>query len=106
MRGRLKDKLAVAVASLMSVATLVWLPHLLAQQTETAPSWTVTGGLSTIRSGYTATLLPSGKVSVAGDEETLLPLDSSISNKQPAENHKNCPKPCQTETGHDIRKQE
>jgi hypothetical protein len=65
-------KLMVVVAGLMSAAGLSWLP--LAQETETVPGWSVTGGLSSIRSGYTATLLPNGKVLVAGGEELLLAL--------------------------------
>ena len=37
MRGLVKNKLAVALAGLLSTASLVLLPRLVAQQTETVP---------------------------------------------------------------------
>ena len=74
----MKNKLVVALAGLMSIASLVvLLPRLVAQQAETAPGWSVTSGLSAIRSGYTATLLPSGKILVAGGETTPAALGGS-----------------------------
>jgi hypothetical protein len=77
VRVLLKSKLAAALAGLMSIASLVLLPRLVAEQTEPVPSWSMTGSLSSIRSGYTATLLPNGKVLVAGGEELLQPLGAS-----------------------------
>src|SRR5262245_48154976 len=62
-------EVTLMVAGLMSTADLWWPP--LAQEGETVPGWSVTGGLSSIRSGYTATLLPNGKVLVAGGEDHL-----------------------------------
>ena len=83
MRGTIRhiSTLMIVVAGLTSAAGLWWPP--LAQQTETVPGWSVTGGLSSIRSGYTATLLPNGKVLVAGGEELLLPVGGSewVTNK-------------------------
>src|SRR5262245_18580736 len=74
-------QVTLMVAGLMSIAGLWWPP--LAQQTEIVPGWSVTGGLSTIRSGYTATLLPNGKVLVAGGEDLLLAIGGSdrVSNR-------------------------
>ena len=59
----------IMVAGLTSATGLWWPP--LAQETETVPGWSVTGGLSSIRSRYTATLLPNGTIRVAGGETTL-----------------------------------
>ena len=56
----------VAVASLMSAASLVLQPVALAQQPEITPRWSITGSPNTARRGYTATLLPNGKVLVVG----------------------------------------
>ena len=83
MNGTIRrvSTLMIVVAGLTSAAGLWWPP--LAQETETVPGWSVTGGLSSIRSGYTATLLPNGKVLVAGGEELLLPVGGSqlVTNK-------------------------
>jgi len=83
MNGTIRQvsNLMVMVAGLTSAAGLWWQP--LAQETEPVPGWSVTGGLSTIRSGYTATLLPNGKVLVAGGEELLLAIGGSewVTNK-------------------------
>src|SRR5262245_4213595 len=69
------SNLIIVGAGLTSAAGLWWPP--LAQETETVPGWSVTGGLSSIRSGYTATLLPNGKILVAGGEETPAALGGS-----------------------------
>ena len=50
----------------MSAATLATGPIRPASAQSGSGSWTYTGSLNTARSGYTATLLPNGKVLVAG----------------------------------------
>jgi len=56
-------ELILPLAGLISGATLA--PKLASAQTVT-PSWTLTGDLNTARYAHTATLLPNGKVLVAG----------------------------------------
>ena len=56
--------LTLTLAALMTVTILVSGPVALAQVT--TPSWSNTGNLNTARWGHTATLLPNGKVLVAG----------------------------------------
>jgi len=51
---------------LLSVATLLLEPTALASPPESAPSWSFTGSLNAHRNNHTATLLPNGKVLVAG----------------------------------------
>ena len=63
---RLRVALVLALAGLMSAATLVIEPARRASAQAVAPSWTYTGSLNTARVAYTATLLPTGKVLVAG----------------------------------------
>src|SRR5436190_3561333 len=58
--------LILALVGLIGAATLLPGPARLASAQAVAPSWSYTGSLNTVRSGYTATLLPSGKVLVAG----------------------------------------
>ena len=58
--------LILALASLMSVATLLLDPARRASAQAVAPSWSYTGNLNTARSGGAATLLQNGKVLVAG----------------------------------------
>ncbi len=60
----------LALAGLISAATLMLAPARLASAQAVGPSWSYTGNLNTARSGndgdLTATLLPNGKVLVAG----------------------------------------
>jgi hypothetical protein len=56
----------LALAGLISVATLVLGPARLASAQGDAPSWSYTGNLNTARNRHTATLLQNGKVLVAG----------------------------------------
>ena len=61
--GRYICELLLPLAALISGATL--LPELASAQTVT-PNWSLTGDLNTARYAHTATLLPNGKVLVAG----------------------------------------
>src|SRR5262245_25693487 len=58
--------LILALAGLLSVAALAPGPIGLALAQVVGPSWSLTGSLNTARTGHTATLLPNGKVLVAG----------------------------------------
>ncbi|HXI93543.1 MAG TPA: kelch repeat-containing protein [Blastocatellia bacterium] len=64
--ARRRSGLVLALVGLLSVTGLVKGPTTLASAQADAPSWRYTGSLNTARSGYTATLLPSGKVLVTG----------------------------------------
>jgi hypothetical protein len=56
----------LALAGLISAASLVLGPARLASAQAAAPSWSFTGNLNAARSRHTATLLPNGKVLVEG----------------------------------------
>ncbi|PYS29126.1 MAG: hypothetical protein DMF75_17780, partial [Acidobacteria bacterium] len=58
----------LALAGLISVVTLVLGPARFASAQAAAPSWSFTGNLNAPRSRQTATLLPNGKVLVAGGD--------------------------------------
>src|SRR3989454_1469707 len=58
----------LALAGLISVAALVLGPTGLASAQAVAPSWSYTGNLTAARSYVPATLLPNGKVLVAGGD--------------------------------------
>jgi hypothetical protein len=58
--------LILALVGLMSVAILVPGSARLASAQAVAPSWSYTGNLNAARWGHTATLLPNGKVLLAG----------------------------------------
>ena len=62
--------LTLALLGLMSGATLVLEPVGLASAQVVGPSWSITGSLDTARYNHTATLLPNGKVLVAGGSGT------------------------------------
>jgi N-acetylneuraminic acid mutarotase len=56
----------LAIACVISAATLVLDPSRLASAQSAAPSWTYTGNLNSARANHSATLLQNGKVLVAG----------------------------------------
>ena len=56
----------LALAGLISVATLVLIPARLVSAQAVAPSWSYTGNLNAARSDVPVTLLPNGKVLIAG----------------------------------------
>src|SRR5438093_977424 len=61
--------LILALVSLISAATLVMCPARLASAQAVAPSWSYTGNLNKARDLHTATLLPNGKILVAGGDD-------------------------------------
>ena len=58
--------LILALVAVVSAATLMLASARLASAQVGGPGWSYTGNLNTARAGHTATLLPSGKVLVAG----------------------------------------
>jgi N-acetylneuraminic acid mutarotase len=64
--GRHRVGLILTLVGLIGAATLVLGPARLASAQAVAPSWSFTGNLNTAPFGHTATLLPNGKVLVAG----------------------------------------
>src|SRR5438128_10493623 len=61
--------LTLSLIALMAVATLLLSPAKLASAQTVYPNWSITGDLNTARAVHTATLLPDGKVLVAGGHD-------------------------------------
>src|SRR5881409_3027939 len=76
--------LTLALVSLISAVALVHGPRLASAQAVAAPSWSYTDNLSTARWNHTATLLPNGKVLVAGGYNSVSGYLSSAELYDPA----------------------
>src|SRR3989442_9051036 len=68
--------LILALVGFISAAALVLGPARLASAQAVAPSWSYTGNLNFARVNHTATLLPNGKVLVAGGYLNCVLLNS------------------------------
>jgi hypothetical protein len=76
--------LILALVGLVGAAALVLGPAGVASAQAAAPSWSYTGNLNTARWGHTATLLPNGKVLVAGGYNNTIGVLNSAELYDPA----------------------